>query len=149
MLRFVKQIFVVKSNTFKNNTSKSKKSSIVKDEIKESKDELLGFWENGADDGSGLHAIWGYGVEFLPEGKGFTHHWGGDVPEDEKRIEILWKRNNAKSVSCKYEDGEEWETVEYEITDFIGAYDSPCHKIVEKGKNEFWSSPEPLYRHKL
>ncbi len=38
-------------------------------------DELLGFWENDAEDGSGLHAIWGYGIEFFENGEGVSHNY--------------------------------------------------------------------------
>ena len=35
-------------------------------------DELIGCWEN-EDDGSGLHAMWGYGIRFSVAGQGVSY----------------------------------------------------------------------------
>jgi hypothetical protein len=132
MISLIKHLFSSKSKAFP----------------KKMQDELLGFWENDADDGSGLHAIWGYGIEFLEDGKGFNHNWGSEVDLSDRRIPINWKRNNSTIIMIKFEAEEAWRTLEYEITDFIGAYNSKHFKLAEKGKNGFWTAPEPLYKPK-
>ena len=43
---------------------------------------------------------------------------------------------------------EEMDVVNYEISDYIGAYGSEYFKLVETGKDEFWLFPEPIYKHK-
>jgi hypothetical protein len=109
-------------------------------------DELLGFWENDADDGSGLHAMWGYGIEFAQDGRGFYHYWGSEVDPSDSKTPINWRRNSAASIMIKLESEDAWNTLEYEITDFIGAYNSKHLKLTEKGKSSFWISSEPLYK---
>ena len=111
----------------------------------EAGDELLGFWENDLDDGSGLHAIWGYGIEFLPGGEGISHSWGSDVKKEDREQKIYWKRNGEKNISLKFLEDGDWDNIEYEMT-FESAY--AFYKLVIKGKEEFWLSPEPLYRRK-
>lgn len=108
-------------------------------------DELLGFWENGADDLSGLHAIWGYGVEFLKDGEGFRHDWGGDEPGHQK-ARLQWVRNGEKKISVKFAGDQDWNIVEYEI-DFFEFGGIASHSLIEKNDTKFWSSPEPLYRY--
>jgi hypothetical protein len=39
----------------------------------------MGFSENEADDGSGLHAIWGYGMEILEDGNGYFINWRSEI----------------------------------------------------------------------
>ena len=112
-------------------------------------DELLGFWKNGADDGSGLPAIWGFGLEFLVDGTGISHHWGSTVDEEFKQTPFFWKRLGSKKIEVLYGPDpthDEWELVEYEISEFIGAYDGLYLKLVEVGKEEFWIAPEPIYK---
>jgi hypothetical protein len=111
-------------------------------------DELIGFWENDADDGSGLHAIWGYGIEFLEKGKGFNHNWGSDIRPEDRKQEILWTRNSEKNISIKFPEEDVWTAIEYEISDFIGAYNSKYYKLVEEGKDKFWCAPNPIYKRK-
>ena len=107
-------------------------------------DELVGFWENDLYDGSGLHALWGYGIEFSEDGNGFNINWGHDIKPEDRKQPIHWKRKGAKIIAIKLEGEEDWDEVEYEISEFIGVYD----KLIEKGKNEFWIAPEPLYKRK-
>jgi hypothetical protein len=130
MISFIKQLFGRKVNA----------------SSKAIQDELLGFWENDADDGSGLHAIWGYGIEFLEDGKGFSHYWGSEVEPSDRKTPISWKRDSATNIMIKLDTGDDWRALEYEITDFIGAYNSKHFKLTEKGKNGFWNAPEPLYK---
>jgi len=109
-------------------------------------DEIIGSWENGADDGSGLHGIWGYGIDFFEDGTGIYHSWGNDIAPEDPQQPINWKRNAPKNISIKFSKDSNWWDIEYDISKFTGAYDSKYFKIVEKGKNDFWCSPEPLYK---
>jgi hypothetical protein len=110
-------------------------------------DELIGCWEN-EDDGSGLHAMWGFGIKFSAEGEGVNYTWAnGLAPEDREQL-IIWKRNSEQSISIKFVEDEEWSAIEYEISDFAGGYGAKYHKLTEKGKETFWCSPEPLYKYK-
>lgn len=105
-------------------------------------DELLGFWENDLDDSSGLHAIWGHGTEFLPNGQGYDISWGGGKPREEDTF--FWQRTGNAQIIIRYGDDDEWETIDYEITDLTRLYG--WHSIVEKGKTGFLGSEEPLGR---
>ncbi|MFK7757409.1 MAG: hypothetical protein AB8B53_10805 [Flavobacteriales bacterium] len=55
-----------------------------------------------------------------------------------------------KTIGIRNVSGEKhsnnWEKIEIEISDFIGAYESEYYKIVDKGKDTFWGFPEPLYK---
>lgn len=115
-------------------------------DMEEKEDELIGFWEN-EDDGSGLHTIWGFALEFFAGGEGISHHWGRDVKPDEREVKISWKRTGEKTVSLKFLD-DDWETIGYELKEFTGAYGTDWIKLNEKGKEEFWISYEPLYKKK-
>ncbi len=136
---------------------------ILKDQIGLPKDELIGGWYNGADDGSGLNAIWGYGLEFKSNGKGIYHSWGNDFELDEDETQdsntetesnieegFDWARISDSKVKIKFSKGtnDDWEEIEYEISDFTGAYEAKYFRIVKKGSEKFWSSPTPLYKSK-
>lgn len=115
-----------------------------------SKDELIGGWYNGADDGSGLNGIWGYGIEFKSDGSGSYWDWGVKNKTGEKEVlswAFEWIRVDKTKIKLKAYDEDSWEEIEYEITLFTGAYQASFKKIVTKGTNEFWGSPEPLYKH--
>jgi hypothetical protein len=108
-------------------------------------DELLGFWENGADDLSGLHAIWGYAIEFFENQEGVYHNWGGDTPQDEKKQKILWIRNDEKTISIKFEEELVWHKVEYQVDLYVYG-EVKWLRLTEKDKTRFWATAEPLYK---
>jgi len=121
--------------------------SLFKRQTKLFRDELPGFWEIGADDGSGLHTmVWGYGLEFMEDGKGIAHEWGSGIPENERKQIFRWKRMEEKIIAVRFENEGEWLNIDYEISLFTGAYGSRHFRLVEKGKNTFWFSHEPLYK---
>ena len=112
-------------------------------------DELLGVWLNNADDGSGMHMIWGYGMEFKKGEQGRLFSWGmGENSDEESEEAFEWRRITEHTIQIKTVDKEKWDEIDYEITNFIGAYNAPYFKIVIKGTNEFWQSHEPLYKQK-
>jgi hypothetical protein len=103
-------------------------------------DPLLGFWENDADDGSGLHAIWGYGLEFYADGTGVELNWGHDVKEENKKLPFRWKRTGPQTVAIQQDPEDEWEEIEYEITPYALSY----LQLTAKGQEGFWTAPEPI-----
>lgn len=122
--------------------------------MKIEKDILFGTWVGGADDGSGLRTmIYNYGVTFNDDGTGLCFSWNKENDEiEESESKIEWKFVQDKTIGIRYISGEndsyDWENMEIEISDFIGAYESKHYKIVSKGKDTFWDFPEPLYRSK-
>lgn len=112
------------------------------------KDELIGKWLNGADDGSGLNSIWGYGLEFKKAGIGINYNWGSDVPKNEEETNFNWERINNNTIKIRYTSEDEWCEIKYIISDYVGAYNSKYYKIVKVDTESFWASPEPLYKEK-
>jgi len=112
----------------------------------EQQDELIGFWRNDPDDSSGLHGIWGYGVEFLPGGEGSSVGWHGSHPEENYEHKFIWQRVSDEVIKMKYEDevDDDWETIEYEAKDLTRLYG--WHSLIEKGKDGFLGSVGALGR---
>jgi len=110
------------------------------------KDELIGKWLNGADNGSGLNSIWGYGLEFKDSGIGINYNWGSDIPKNEEETTFNWERIGNNTIKIRYTSEDKWSEIKYEISDYIGAYKSKYYKIVKVGDENFWDSPEPLYK---
>jgi len=115
-------------------------------------DELIGTWTGGADDGSGLRTmIYNFGLTLNKNGSGVSFSWEKAKERyDEDNAKIEWEYLGESKIKIRYleEDVEEWEILEYEISDFIGAYNSKHFKLVEKGKSTFWEFPEPIYKNK-
>ena len=115
---------------------------------------IIGTWSGGADDGSGLRTmIYNFGIKFYEDGTGITFNWNSDQDGYHEQIEkIVWEKLNDNTIKIKilFDDNvdEEMDVINYEISDFIGAYSSEYFKLVEKGKDEFWLFPEPIYKHK-
>lgn len=122
--------------------------------MKTEKDILIGTWVGEADDGSGLRTmIYNYGVTFYDDGTGIHFSWNKENEEiEEYENELEWKFVENMTIGIRYASGandcNNWENMEIEISDFIGAYESKHYKIVDKGKDTFWNFPEPLYKSK-
>jgi len=112
------------------------------------KDEIIGRWEN-YDDGSGLHTmIWGYGIEFLEDNTGFHYYWGSGEESDESgEDEIIWKRIDINIIEIKFLKENEFKIINYSIQKSKQGYDIDCLEISESNKRKFWISPEPLYKY--
>ncbi|MFY7670783.1 hypothetical protein ACOSP6_06810 [Tenacibaculum sp. MEBiC06402] len=110
--------------------------------MKTEKDILIGTWVGGADDGSGLRTmIYNYGITFNNDGTGECFLWNKENYKiNESEDELEWKFVGDGVIWIKYASGENdfnnWENVEIEISDFIGAYESKHYKLVEKGKEK-------------
>ncbi len=123
--------------------------------MKTEKENVVGTWVGGADDGSGLRTmIFNYGITFNADGSGVSFLWEktkGEIEESESKIE--WEFIEDQTIKIRYvseeNESNNWENLEIEISDFVGAYDSKHHKLVDKGKNTFWDFPEPLYKRKF
>jgi len=111
------------------------------------RDVLIGTWEGGADDGSGLRTmIYNFGLEFREDGSGVSFLWDTKHRDE---TPIRWEYIGEGKIRIQYvEDLEttDWNVIEYEMSDFVGAYKSAHIRLVEKGKEEFWDFPEPLYK---
>lgn len=108
---------------------------------KQPEDELIGIWKN-EDDGSGIINIFGWSIHFLENGKGKSYVWESKT---EDSYEFEWKRENTNSIKLSCET-EKWESITYEIQEYVGAYKSEQLKLTELGKDNFWNSPEPLFK---
>jgi hypothetical protein len=116
MLAFIKKIF---SSLFIN-----KSPAIVKQ-----KDELIGLWENDLDDGSGLHAIWGWSFRFNEDGSGTYYYWSEQKLQSE--IAFSWYRINEHSIKAKYADGEEWRLIEYSLKIVAAPYSGKLMQLTD------------------
>ena len=105
------------------------------------KDELAGIWTR-EDDGSGLLNIFGWSLHFFEDGKGKSYHWES---ESETSYDFDWQREGKNEIKLRFEN-EDWEMITYKMEKYIGAYNSRQTKLMEVDKNEFWNSPEPLYK---
>lgn len=76
------------------------------------------------------------------------HPWGTDTKPEDRSAAIDWKREEEKVISIKYGSDDSWEKIEYETSDFAGAYCLRHTKLVEKGTDKFWGSCCPLYKKK-
>lgn len=109
-------------------------------------DNLIGLWTK-EDDGSGLLAIFGWSLKFNSDKTGEYRYWESELKEN-LDIDFIWERLNSNTIKIKSKTNDTWTTLDYVITFENGAYNSKQFKLTEKGKNEFWNSPEPIYRRK-
>lgn len=107
---------------------------------------IIGLWTR-EDDGSGLLAIFGWSLKFNSDNTGEYRYWESELKEN-LDFDFLWERLNEKAIKIKPKTNVTWTNIDYEITLENGAYNSRQFKLTEKGKNEFWNSPEPIYRRK-
>ena len=106
-------------------------------------DELVGLWENDLDDGSGLHAIWGWSFRFEENGLGTYCHWSGQKLDSE--ITFCWIRVNENSIKAKYEEDETWTIIKYSLQIIDAPYSGKLIKLTDNnyvstdlGKEGFW-----------
>lgn len=109
-------------------------------------DNLIGIWTR-EDDGSGLLALFGWSLKFNSDSTGEYRHWESELKKN-LYFDFLWERLNKNSIKIKSKVNDNWTTLNYEIIEEKGAYNSRQFKLTEKNKNEFWKSPEPIYRRK-
>ena len=109
------------------------------------KDELVGLWENDLDDGSGLHAIWGWSFRFNENGSGTYYYWTGQKLHSETTFS--WIRINQNSIKAKYDDDETWTIIEYSLQIIDAPYSGKLTKLTDNnyvptdlGKEGFWDS---------
>lgn len=108
-----------------------------------SKDELIGIWDREADE---MSFIWGWGFEFLPDGKGLHRNWGSDVEASEINDETFqWARLGPTTINIQSRDGT-WEIIDYTIQQVRGYYDAKYWKLSNKGENHFWYMHESVYQ---
>jgi hypothetical protein len=93
------------------------------------KDELIGLWENDLDDGSGLHAIWGWSFRFNEDGSGTSYYWSEQKLQSENQF--LWSRISPSSIKAKYSDDEEWIIIEYTIKIVDAPYSGKLIKLTD------------------
>jgi len=92
-------------------------------------DELIGLWENDLDDGSGLHAIWGWSFQFNKDGSGVYYSWNEQKAQDE--IQFSWYCLSPSSIKVKYPDEEKWTTIEYTIKIVDASYSGKLLKLTD------------------
>ncbi len=125
--------------------NKNKKNSFKEE------DELIGVWENDLDDGSGLHAIWGWSFKFNADGTGTYSFWSGRKLENE--IPFSWSRIGQNSIRAKYLEDEEWYKIEYSIVTVNAPYSGKLLKLTdnnykpdELSKEGFWDCFGAIYK---
>lgn len=103
------------------------------------KDEVVGIWENDLDDGSGLHAIWGWSFHFKEDGTGIHYSW--DESKLTSEILFVWQRISSSTILAKYNDADELDKIEYTIIKVNGPYSSKLLKLTDKNykPNDFCS----------
>lgn len=103
------------------------------------KDEIVGIWENDLDDGSGLHAIWGWSFHFKEDGTGIHYSW--DESKLSSEIPFVWQRISSNKILAKYNDADEWNKIEYTIIKVNGPYLIKLLKLIDKNykPNDFCS----------
>ena len=126
-MKFLNKIF----QSFNRSKSASKNSSKA--------DELVGLWENDLDDGSGLHAIWGWSYQFNENGSGTYYYWDAQALQDE--IEFSWSRLSPTCIKMKFSASERWTVIEYTIKIVDAPYSGKLRKLTDNNyvPNDFSS----------
>ncbi|MFI5131712.1 MAG: hypothetical protein ACHQFX_17040 [Chitinophagales bacterium] len=111
--------------------------------ISAEKDELIGLWENDLDDGSGLHAIWGWSFRFNEDGSGIYSFWSEQKLQSE--TQFFWSRISLSSIKAKYPDDEDWTIIEYTTKIIDAPYSGKLVKLTDNNytptdlsKDGFW-----------
>jgi hypothetical protein len=114
-------------------------------------DELIGLWENDLDDGSGLHAIWGWSFRFNEDGSGLYSSWQNQKLDDE--TPFSWSRINSSAIKVKYEDDEEWTIIEYSLKIIDAPYSGKLIKLTDNNhvktdlsEEGFWGCFGAIYK---
>lgn len=117
------------------------------------RDEIVGEWENDLDDGSGLHAIWGFAYVFNEDGTGKSYMWEQSKVNDEHTYTYLWKRLGPNTIEVKLEYEDEGEVLEYNITAVNGPYGSKLYKLTtnnyiadQYNSEGFWDGFGPVFK---
>ena len=114
------------------------------------KNRIIGTWEGGADDVSGLRTmIYNYGVTFNKDGTGESFSWSVENNEDiHHEDHFVWEYLGDDEIRIRYiqKNNEEWLNFKIAISQYKGPYKSKYHKLVEKGTDKFRGFPEPLYK---
>lgn len=117
---------------------------------KNNKRRIIGTWEGGADDLSGMRTmIYNYGVTFNKDGSGKSFYWSTENDENSDHEEdFVWEYLGDDEIKIKYveTDNMEWLNFKIAISNFTSPSKAKYLKIVEKGKDKFRGFPEPLYK---
>ncbi|MBX7227155.1 MAG: hypothetical protein K1X55_14060 [Chitinophagales bacterium] len=116
------------------------------------KDELLGIWENDLDDGSGLHAIWGWSFRFMDDGTGMHYYWvEGEL---QYNMTFNWLRINESTIKIKFKDETEWSIINYSLEKIDGPYNTKLLRLTDSNyvpcspsEIGFWNFHGALFRH--
>jgi len=92
-------------------------------------DELIGLWENDLDDGSGLHAIWGWSYRFNEDGSGVYYYW--EDQELQYEIGFSWSRLTPTSIKAKFSNREDWTVIDYTIKTIDAPYSGKLLKLTD------------------
>lgn len=92
-------------------------------------DELIGLWENDLDDGSGLHAIWGWSFRFNEDGTGTYYYWSEQKLQSE--VPFFWERLSPTSIKARYADDEDWAIIDYTIKIVDAPYLAKLFKLTD------------------
>lgn len=119
-----------------------------------SKDEIVGQWENDLDDGSGLHAIWGYAYVFNEDGTGRSYMWENGQVNDDDTYTYFWKRLGPNTIEVKLDEEDEGQVLEYTIA-IVNAYGGQLYKLTDSRyvpddfhSEGFWNGYGPVFKHK-
>lgn len=118
-------------------------------------DEIVGEWENGLNDGSGLHGIWGYAYVFKEDGTGESYMWIQGKVDDEYTDTFFWKRLGPNTIEVKLEKDGEAEILEYTITTVGAPYGGTLYKLTtnssvpdQYNSEGFWNDNVPVFKSK-
>ena len=122
-----------------------------KTNFSEKGDELIGLWENGLDDGSGLHAIWGWSFRFDKDGSGTYYYWSEQTLQYE--TPFSWSRINQNSINAKYSHDEDWTIIEYTIAIIDAPYSGKLLQLTDNNYTPtdlseigFWNSFGAIFK---
>ena len=119
------------------------------------KDEIVGQWENDLDDGSGLHAIWGYAYVFNEDGTAKSYMWEQGKINNEHTYTFSWKRLGPNTIEVKLDEEDEGEVLEYNITTVNAPYSGKLYKLTDSSyvpdqynSEGFWNGFGPVFKYK-
>lgn len=151
-LNFIKKIIDLFGRKSGNLPSETNTQAVNDIQISTPEDEIVGLWENDLDDGSGLHAIWGWSYKFNKDGTGVYYSWSQSKPDDE--IPFRWERVSANTIKAKYPDDETWDMIEYTLQIVPAPYAGSLMKLTdnsytkgEMSREGFWSGYGAVFRH--
>lgn len=104
-------------------------------------DELIGVWTR-EDDGSGLLNVFGWSLHFLDNGIGKSYYWDNGT---EWCYDFEWFREDTNRIKLRTKNND-WEIIVYDTKKCVGVHKLKQIKLIEVGKENFWNSPEPLFK---